>query len=425
MLTFQDNFVVVIAKILKPIVTLPDAAENLDSYENPYSTSSDPIEFKMNELGKVGFFFHQNLQSMLSDLKPRLDSFDRNVLDPLKELTGLIKNIYSVMQKRDHKMLDYDRYRATVSKYEEKGAQPGGRSLPDEQAYHKYGEQYQEASRQYRYYNDMLKTDIRILISLRDEFIYLVMEKSSRIQLTVYNQVYDMLLTAAQHTPSIDLNVDMNQEFRNLWNTAENVLGEIQFAEETKAAGNKFMGSIRGKKKPSPIYKTGSTYSNNPGSVSSAQHSYTSNNPPRYSTAIDKDSSSPSSQLGNRFNSAATNFASNVATNTANNVIASEKDKYFGKSSSQANDSQSQSNNMTRSSGPNYPPLPPMVPKKASTPVYAKALYDYAGQTADDLSFKANDVIEIMERTESSNDWWTGRINGKVGLIPSNYVVLM
>ena len=41
-------------------------------------------------------------------------------------------------------------------------------------------------------------------------------------------------------------------------------------------------------------------------------------------------------------------------------------------------------------------------------------------QDADDLSFEAGDIIEIVEETNA--DWWTGRVNGKQGLFPSAYV---
>jgi hypothetical protein len=42
-------------------------------------------------------------------------------------------------------------------------------------------------------------------------------------------------------------------------------------------------------------------------------------------------------------------------------------------------------------------------------------------KAAGDLSFSAGDRIEIIERTESSEDWWTGKVNGKQGIFPGNY----
>lgn len=55
---------------------------------------------------------------------------------------------------------------------------------------------------------------------------------------------------------------------------------------------------------------------------------------------------------------------------------------------------------------------------------YCTALYDYAPQAQGDLPIKAGDVIEVVQRTADANGWWTGRLNGQVGVFPGNYVQL-
>lgn len=42
-------------------------------------------------------------------------------------------------------------------------------------------------------------------------------------------------------------------------------------------------------------------------------------------------------------------------------------------------------------------------------------------QAEGDLSFNAGDRIEIVERTESTDDWWTGKLDGRQGIFPGNY----
>ncbi|XP_025027120.1 unconventional myosin-Ie-like [Python bivittatus] len=49
-----------------------------------------------------------------------------------------------------------------------------------------------------------------------------------------------------------------------------------------------------------------------------------------------------------------------------------------------------------------------------------RALYAYDAQDTDELSFNANDFIEIIK--EDPSGWWEGRIRGKEGLFPGNYV---
>ena len=50
-----------------------------------------------------------------------------------------------------------------------------------------------------------------------------------------------------------------------------------------------------------------------------------------------------------------------------------------------------------------------------------RALYDYDAQDTDELSFKENDVIEMLD--DLGSDWWNGRLNGNVGLVPKTYAV--
>ncbi|WFD35500.1 BAR adaptor protein Hob1 [Malassezia cuniculi] len=64
-------------------------------------------------------------------------------------------------------------------------------------------------------------------------------------------------------------------------------------------------------------------------------------------------------------------------------------------------------------------PPPAYDAPKAS---YVVALYDYTAQAEGDLSFRVGDRIEVIQRTGSTEDWWTGRLNGVEGVFPGNYV---
>ena len=75
------------------------------------------------------------------------------------------------------------------------------------------------------------------------------------------------------------------------------------------------------------------------------------------------------------------------------------------------------------------PPAPKAKPKPLS--IAAKpnaemvtALYDYSAQAEGDLTFKAGDAIEIITRSQNPNEWWTGRVGGREGQFPGNYVQL-
>ncbi|XP_072549707.1 GRB2-related adapter protein 2a [Salminus brasiliensis] len=53
--------------------------------------------------------------------------------------------------------------------------------------------------------------------------------------------------------------------------------------------------------------------------------------------------------------------------------------------------------------------------------VQVKAMFDFTAEEDDELGFSAGDVIEVIDRSDTS--WWKGRLHGKVGLFPANYIV--
>ncbi|KAM9851924.1 myosin IEb [Aulostomus maculatus] len=63
---------------------------------------------------------------------------------------------------------------------------------------------------------------------------------------------------------------------------------------------------------------------------------------------------------------------------------------------------------------------PKPAPKPKPRSPQCKALYAYDAQDTDELSFNADDVIEIL--TEDPSGWWYGRLRGREGMFPGNYV---
>lgn len=50
-----------------------------------------------------------------------------------------------------------------------------------------------------------------------------------------------------------------------------------------------------------------------------------------------------------------------------------------------------------------------------------RALYDYEGQSAEELSFPEGAIIQVLPREEGEVDdgFWKGDFNGRVGVFPS------
>ncbi|KAL2150697.1 hypothetical protein VTH82DRAFT_7260 [Thermothelomyces myriococcoides] len=66
---------------------------------------------------------------------------------------------------------------------------------------------------------------------------------------------------------------------------------------------------------------------------------------------------------------------------------------------------------------PNYASKEAMLKKNE-----AIALYNFEPDQPGDLGFKKGDIITVLKKTDSDNDWWTGMIGTRHGIFPSNYV---
>ena len=69
---------------------------------------------------------------------------------------------------------------------------------------------------------------------------------------------------------------------------------------------------------------------------------------------------------------------------------------------------------MSLSKDPNWDRLP-----------LAQTLYNFKGEQKCDLEFRKGQVIQVITRTESQNDWWEGKLEDRIGIFPANYVKMM
>lgn len=55
--------------------------------------------------------------------------------------------------------------------------------------------------------------------------------------------------------------------------------------------------------------------------------------------------------------------------------------------------------------------------------LFCRALYDYEAQDASALSFRTDDIIEVL--TQQPSGWWDGLLGEERGWFPSNYVTII
>ncbi|KAL1875932.1 hypothetical protein VTK73DRAFT_9716 [Phialemonium thermophilum] len=349
---------------------------------------SDPDSLKV-EGNPEGIRACEEYEAIVKDLQetlaPELEMIDSRIIRPANELLDVIKVIRKTATKREHKKLDYDRHRATLKKLQEKK----DRSAKDEKALWKAENDVETSTQEFNYFNDLLKDELPKLFALEREFIQPLFQSFYYMQLNIFYTLHEKM----QHCDIgyFDLTLDVEEAFHKK-------RGDVQErAEQLTIVRFRTSGMKRPPKygapkaalegtRPAGLLTAGSTNS----STTSPQLGYqrssdvVDNPPPPYSPTVP----------------AASAIASPGYKPSALAAAAASKPK---------------------------PPPPKPKPVRLSgvpAPETVTALYDYSAQAEGDLSFRAGDVIEIVSRTANENEWWTGKLGGKTGQFPGNYVRL-
>ncbi|KAK4509761.1 uncharacterized protein ATC70_007063 [Mucor velutinosus] len=64
------------------------------------------------------------------------------------------------------------------------------------------------------------------------------------------------------------------------------------------------------------------------------------------------------------------------------------------------------------------PPPPPPSKKVANRKEIVEALYELNAPQDGDLSFHVGDLIEVLEKSDKTHDWWKGRLGDQTGMFP-------
>ena len=55
----------------------------------------------------------------------------------------------------------------------------------------------------------------------------------------------------------------------------------------------------------------------------------------------------------------------------------------------------------------------------------ARVVYSYMAENEDELSLDVGDVIDVVEMKLEDVGWWKGKLRGKTGVFPDNFVELI
>ncbi|POY73370.1 hypothetical protein BMF94_3707 [Rhodotorula taiwanensis] len=72
------------------------------------------------------------------------------------------------------------------------------------------------------------------------------------------------------------------------------------------------------------------------------------------------------------------------------------------------------------SSSASYSSSRPQPQPDRDLPSHARAMYDFRGESDDELTFSRGEMIRVIDAV--SDEWWRGELRGQTGIFPTNYV---
>ncbi|KAF8446309.1 hypothetical protein L210DRAFT_3393377 [Boletus edulis BED1] len=333
-------------------------------------------------------FYVEHLDELRSAIAPELELVETRVVGPVREFQGVLKVIRKTVTKRDHKLIDYDRFNNSLTKLRDKKE----KSLSDEKNLFKLEQDFETATNEYDYINNLLKQDLPRFMQLATQFIDPLFHSFYYMQLNIYYLFLEKINSFAEgkynvaNCPSSQIQSDYENNRTDAWSQIEDLGITKRIVSTSKLVQTK---RAEGGAGPS-IGRTPSTMT----ASSTASFPSRSMLPPAYgsSSFVKKAPPPPPGQ-----SIAPPPYSASDHRNGDGAATVATK---------------------------RPPPPPPLKPKPKPEPVveYVTALYDFDAQADGDLSFKTGDRIVIVKKTESQEDWWTGRLNGVEGVFPGNYV---
>ncbi|KAI9853261.1 MAG: hypothetical protein M1824_001484, partial [Vezdaea acicularis] len=376
MLNHQIEFSKAIAEIYRPISGRVSDPDSIIPEGNPEGIRAcEEYESIVREL--------------LETLQPELEMIESRVIKPAEELLEVIKVVQKSLTKRQHKQLDYDRHRASLKKLQDKK----DKTLKDEKAMYKAENDVEQSTQDFNYFNDLLKEELPKLFALEREFIRPLFQSFYYMQLNVFYTLHEKM-------QNIDIGYfDLTLDIEEAYNAKRGDIKEK--AEALSIVKYKTTGGRRPAKYGAAgrlAIENGRAGSTRPLAIENgkadppnrrATHDFVNNPPPPYSSGL---GAADTTSLG------------------------------------RANSTGSAWGAAAKSKGAAPPPPKPKPARLSGAPTApietATALYDYEAQATGDLSFSTGDVIEVVQRGATENEWWTGKIHGKEGSFPGNYVKL-
>ncbi|KAJ7596831.1 hypothetical protein C8J56DRAFT_850516 [Mycena floridula] len=329
--------------------------------------------------------YETTMEELRASVGPELELIESRVVGPTKEFQSVLKLIRKTITKRDHKLTDYDRFNNSLTKLRDKKE----KSLSDEKNLFKLEQDFEVATNEYEYINTALKQDLPRFMTLATQFIDPLFHSFFYMQLNIFYLILEKMNAFAEDAkfdissiPGAQIAATYEEQRTDAWNDIENlhitkrIISVSKMVQQNRAQGG------------APMSRSTTS--------ASAKAAPPSRLPPSTAGASSFKKAPPPPPPSFQAAAAPPPYTPSGAMN-ASTVAATKRAP---------------------------PPPPPLKSKPKVVPQvqYVVALYDFEAQAEGDLSFSAGDQIEIVDRSDNTEDWWTGRCHGQQGVFPGNYV---
>lgn len=388
-------------KLLKDTKLFTESITSLftssQGFANHFSTIFHPISGEYDLIGNHPDAGHtirnvEKYETAMEELRaviaPELELIESRIVSPVQEYQTVLKTVRKTITKRDHKLTDYDRHNNSLMKLRDKK----DKTLSDEKNLFKLEQDFELATNEYDYINSALKNDMPRFLTLTTQFIDPLFHSFYYMQLNVYYLMLEKLHSFGDESkydvasaPGGQIQADYEEKRTDAWAQIEELgiikrIVSLARMVQTKKAEGSIGGSSLGRS--SSMATTTSAYS-------------ASGPPPSRTSTFSKKAPPPPP-------GAASSSAAPPPPYTPGNSPA-----------------------VAAAAATKRPPPPPPAktkPKMEPPKEYVVALYDFDAQAEGDLSFRAGERIEIVQKSQNTEDWWTGKLNGEQGVFPGNYV---
>ncbi|KAF9586151.1 hypothetical protein BGW38_009236 [Lunasporangiospora selenospora] len=448
MLNHQAEFGIVLAEIYDPGLEMPTGEVT------PRRAQTAPESIQAVD------DFQAVMRETRDILLPEVDKLETSVVMPLQEMLTIMKLIRKTITKRDHKLIDYDRFRISLKKLQDKK----DRTLSDEKQIFKLESQLEVATADYEGLNGLLHEELPGFFYYRTQLMEPIFYSLYYMQTRIYNIMLDRIEPLSR-SGYYDLSMDVLQGYEarraDITPTIESVesitkksvtatytskygrpagesgsapgsprsygaappsgyspppqaggISPVTTPKPWQAAAAPAAGAKPWQKAPSAAPKP---WQAGGGAAATSSRSAPAEDPapPAYN-AVQNEAAAP----GASTNVSGYRGPSNVNIHLAPSISGTIAATAAAAATSHALNSFNAQMSAAGKKGP-----PPPVPKRLGAgPKMLVALYDYDAQQQGDLTFRKDDRIELVQRTPNQDGWWTGRLNGAQGIFPGNYV---